>query len=294
MLKTQEKTQDEAMRFMFDNHGVRGEIATLKQSAQALLKDHNYPKAIKALMLELALTSTLIAATLKANGEVMIQLRGGDNAPLKYALINISQNLSFYGSASLYEGVNLKDDASLKEIIGDNGVLVISVFPEGGVKWQGIVPIEKDSIQQALEEYFEISEQLPSKFFIYTDLEDLEAYGIMLQIISGVEGNTQSLEHLGILTSTMTLGEFKELNSLEILNRLFAEEKVRVFEPRALKFHCVCSKERCQKTLMSLPRHELEEICSDEKGTDLNCAHCGKTYHFTQEELKELLLKVSQ
>lgn len=286
--------RDEVMRFLFDNHGVRGEIAGLDASLKDLLSHHSYPKRVEELLIELALTSTLIAATLKANGEVMIQLRGGTNAKLKYALININQDLSYYGSASLYEDAQVSDSDSLQDLAGKDGVLVISVFPEGGAQWQGIVPLEKPTLAMALEEYFEISEQLASRFFLFTDAGNRQAYGIMLQIISGVAGNRESLDHLSILTSTMTLEEFKSLPQLEIIKRLYAEEEVRIFDPKPLRFRCVCSRERCLNTLMSLNRQTLSEIAADPKGMDMGCAHCGRKYHFDQEELQKLLLKVSQ
>ena len=87
-------------RFLFDNHGVRGEIVKLKTPFEELLHK-DYPSCLKKTLMELAVASVLVAATLKDGSEIMVQLRGSNSSPLKYALINIRQDLSFYGSASL-------------------------------------------------------------------------------------------------------------------------------------------------------------------------------------------------
>ncbi len=284
---------DEAMRFMFDNHAVRGVIAGLDDEAACLFAGHNYPAPVKAVLLELAITAAMLAVSLKSAGDLMVQIRAGTGAKMKYALININQDLFFYGSASLTDNALFNDDDTLTTLTGTDAVLVISIFPKEGSRWQGIVPL-KSSIAKSLEEYFAKSEQLPSRFFIVTDPDNKKAGGIMLQIISGSDNNEASLEHLGILTATVTSPELLSLGKLEILKRLYAGEQVRIFEPVPLKFRCICSKERCENSLLSLPKEELLKLCADKDGTTLNCGHCGKSYHFSAEDLNLLMLKASQ
>ncbi len=285
---------DEIIRFLFDNHGVRGEIINLKKSCEDLIHK-DYPKAIKSIMMELGAAALMFAATLKDGSEVMLQIQGDKNAPLKYALVNVREDMTFYGSAKLNEGFNELDDSlNFKELVGEKGILALSVFPVEGQKWQGIVALEGNSVADALEGYFKNSQQLPSRFIIFSDADKLACQGLMLQIIPNIDGNNDSLEHLAILSGTLSKEESLGLSNEEILNRLFAYEQVRVFPAKKISFRCICSSERCLKALASLKREALKEIADDPNGTEMTCQHCGKTYHFSHEELQSLLCKVSQ
>ncbi|MDY6415533.1 MAG: Hsp33 family molecular chaperone HslO, partial [Succinivibrio dextrinosolvens] len=261
-------------RFLFDNHGVRGEITRLKTPFEDLIHD-DYPDCLKKIMMELAVSSVLVASTLKDGSEIMVQIRGGKDAPLKYALINIRQDLSFYGSCALKDNSAVDNNASIHDLCGQDGILALSVFPQNGVKWQGIVALNNESIGATLEDYFKNSQQLPTRFFISTDLQERQSGGIMLQIIPEVEGNIESLEHLSVLSATLSAKELFTLPLDESLGRLFAHEETKVFGEKEVMFKCICSKSRCENALMQLDPAELKNMAEDPKGTSMTCQHCG-------------------
>ena len=236
-------TQNKIIRFLFEKHGVRGEIMQMDTPCFKLLEHHNYPLSVKQLLIELACSAILIGSTLKANGQIMVQILGGkgDHA-IKYALINIDKDLSFYGSAALIEGNDYEGELSFKDICGEDAVLVISVFPEDGNKWQGIVSLDTVSLAKALEGYFKNSEQLDTTFFIYANAKEHKAGAIMLQIIPEIKDNHLSLEHLSTLCSTMTYEEITSLSLYQNLHNLFVQEEVKVFDPKEIQFKCVCSR----------------------------------------------------
>lgn len=284
-------SNDVMTRFLFDNHGVRGEIIKIKESGIKLLHKE-YPQVLKSLMLELAVSAEMFAATLKDGSEIMMQLKGGKNSDLNYAIINVKSDLTFYGSAKL-KNENTKS-SNFNELVGSDGLLVLSVFPKNGSKWQGIVDTNGNSVSDVLENYFNNSQQLPSKFFIYSNPDTGSCAAIMLQIIPEIENNLDSLEHLSILTETLSCKEIFDLSQNEVLNRIYAHEQTRVFEPKNILFKCICSKERCQKALETLSFPDLQEIANDDKGTEMTCQHCGQRYHFTKEDLQKILVKVHQ
>lgn len=279
-------------RFLFDNHGVRGEIVKLQTPFEELLHKE-YPLCLKKVMMELAVSSVLVASTLKDGSEIMVQLRGGKDAPLKYALINIRQDLSFYGSAALKDNQTVADDASIHELCGQDGILALSVFPVDGPKWQGIVSINGESISKTLEDYFKDSQQLPTRFMIQSDLENFKSGGIMLQIIPEIKDNLESLEHLSVLAETLSKEELFSLPLEESLSRLFAHEETKVFGQQEVLFKCICSKQRCENALLQLSHDELKSLIED-NGTSMTCQHCGKTYKFDKDELTTLLHKISR
>ncbi len=284
-------SNDIMTRFLFDNHGIRGEIIKIKESGEKLIHKE-YPDVLKSLMLELAVSAEMFAATLKDGSEIMMQLQGGKNADLKYAIINVRADLSFYGSAKLKN--ENTESSNFNELVGNDGLLVLSVFPKNGTKWQGIIDTNGSSVSDVLENYFKKSQQLPSRFFIYSDPKTCTSAAIMLQIIPEIENNLDSLEHLSVLTETLSSEEIFELPQNEVLNRLYAHEQTRVFEPKTIEFKCICSKERCQKALESLSFPDLQELANDEVGTEMTCQHCGKKYNFTKEDLQNILVKAHQ
>ena len=95
-------------------------------------------------MTELAVAAVLFAVTLKDGSEVMMQIRTGEKSPLKYALINIRGDLSFYGSAQFKDDERCADDLSFAELVGEKAVLVLTIFPADDPtnKWQGIVAVD--------------------------------------------------------------------------------------------------------------------------------------------------------
>lgn len=289
------RNADCVVRFLFNRHGVRGEICALDNSVKALLSEHHYPRCINALLLELAAAAVLISATLKSDAQIMVQIHGGTGpTAIRYALVNINEDLSFYGSALLSDGVKYTGAESFKDIVGADASLIISVFPKDGNKWQGVVPLDGDSTAAALEDYFRNSEQLPSRFFIQADADSLYVCGLMLQIIPETPGCYDSLEHTAALASTLQLKEVQQTGLYEMLRRLYWDDGVKAVKEQSVRFKCVCSKERCESALMSLSHKELEDIAQDKQGTEMTCQHCGRTYRFSQDEVKSLLAKVSQ
>lgn len=288
-------SSDSVVRFLFEQHAVRGEICLLKKSVQDMILRHHYPRPLRGLMLELAAAAVLIAATLKSDAQIMVQLQGGKGEhAVRRALVNINEDLSFYGSALFEEDRCSGEALSFADLTGSDACLIISVFPKDGSRWQGIVPVSGNGMAAALEEYFGSSEQLPSRFFIMTDPDSCTAGGLMLQIIPDAEGNHDSLQHLAVLGSTMELAELSRISLFEALRRLFGREGVKAVREQQIRFKCVCSKERCAHALQSLRRSELQDICASGEGTSMTCQHCGQVYSFTPAELQELLLKVSQ
>ena len=291
---SEDTQQNSVVRFLFDDHGVRGEIVHLHEPVQKLLECvRAYPPCVKGLLLELAAAAVLIAATLKANGTVTVQIQCGKGPKaLNFAFINIDKDLNFYGNV-LSDEIKFTE-ASFKEMVGQGGIMVISAFPEGGTRYQGIVALDKDTMAEALEDYFRESEQLATSFLIQSDVATAYAGGMMLQIVPNIENNLESLHHLTTLAATLQPQELFELSLHESLRRLFWNDKIRVFDPEPVTYRCICSKERIFRVLAALSNDELSAMIAENKGIDMSCQSCGKVYHVTIDELKDLLTAKQQ
>lgn len=167
---------DQLHRYLFENFAVRGELVTVSETLQQILDNHTYPQPVKTVLAELLVATSLLTATLKFAGDITVQLQG--DGPLSLAVINGNNQQQMRGVARV-QG-DIPDNADLKTLVG-NGYLVITITPEEGERYQGVVGLEGDTLAACLEDYFLRSEQLPTRLFIRTgDIDGKPAAGGML------------------------------------------------------------------------------------------------------------------
>ena len=173
---------DRLQRFIFDDTQVRGEIAQLQDTYQHAIADHGYPLAVERLLGELLAACALLTATIKFDGTLSIEFRG--KGALK--LLMAESNPGVGERAQRLRGVARFDDDALATIeeptlqaLAQGGHVVITLDPEEGQRYQGIVALDKPSIAGCLEAYFAQSEQLPTRLWLATDAE--RAAGLLIQ-----------------------------------------------------------------------------------------------------------------
>ncbi|TGD50024.1 redox-regulated molecular chaperone Hsp33, partial [Salmonella enterica subsp. enterica serovar Poona] len=144
---------DQLHRYLFENFAVRGELVTVSETLQQILDNHTYPQPVKTVLAELLVATSLLTATLKFAGDITVQLQG--DGPLSLAVINGNNQQQMRGVARV-QG-DIPDNADLKTLVG-NGYLVITITPEEGERYQGVVGLEGDTLAACLEDYFLRSE----------------------------------------------------------------------------------------------------------------------------------------
>lgn len=268
---------DQLHRYLFENYAVRGEMVTVSESLQEILANHSYPLPVKTILAELLVATSLLTATLKFDGDITVQLQG--DGPMNLAVINGNNHQQLRGVARI-QG-EIPEGADMKTLIG-NGYLVITITPEEGERYQGVVGLEGDTLAACLEDYFMRSEQLPTRLFIRTGEVDGKpaAGGMLLQVLPAQETQVNDFEHLATLTETIKADELFTLPATEVLWRLYHEEEVTLFDPQNVEFKCTCSRERCAGALKTLPDEELDSILAEDGEIDMNCDYCGSHYVF--------------
>ena len=276
---------DQLHRYLFENYAVRGELVTVSETWKQMLENHNYPVAVKTILGELLVATSLLTATLKFAGDITVQLQG--DGPLSLAVINGNNRQQMRGVARV-KG-DIPEDADLKTLVG-NGYLVITISPEEGERYQGVVGLEGDTLAACLEDYFLRSEQLPTRLFIRTGevAGTPAAGGMLLQVLPAQETQAADFEHLSILTETIKADELLTLGAEDVLHRLYHEEEVRLYDPQDVEFKCTCSRERCADALKTLPDTEVDSIIAEEGEIDMNCDYCGNHYLFNSMDIAEI------
>lgn len=283
------QSADSLIRYTFANVAVRGELVQLKQSYQRLIEGHNYPPIVRDLLGELMAVTSLLSATLKFEGHINLQLQG--NGALNFATVNGNQQQELRGMARLTEAL---EDGSFADLVGEKAYLMITLSPEGGERYQGLVEVKATDtgLAQVVERYFEQSEQLRTRIWLHANAEHVG--GMLLQALPGQsdgqqEGlqpdSAQDFAHLATLTDTISADELHQLDANVILHRLYHEDEVIVYEPMAVRFFCGCSQERSMGALYSVPLEELKDIIQSDGEIRLTCDYCLSEYVYDETDL---------
>lgn len=281
-----DKLANPIQRFLFENDNVRGEICQITRAFADIIGQHQYPPAVSRLLGELMAATALLTATLKFEGEISIQLQG--NGPVPLLVINGNHRQVMKGVARV-KG-ELKGER-LADIVGDKAFLVITIKPDKGERYQGVIEVEQPSLAACIEQYFLRSEQLPTRLWLFADDTVPAAAGLLLQILPQSAAPTQQQEafdHLATLAATLTANEMLHLDSEKVLFRLFHQEQVRLFPPQNISYRCSCSQEKCLETLASLDPAVIEEELTTKGYISMRCEYCLTDYRFDRDSLRQL------
>ena len=277
---------DTLRRFIFEKLPVQGRHVHLDASWRAVLERQDYPLQVRALLGEAMVAMALLSATLKFDGAITLQIRS--NGPVHLLVVQCSSRLSLRGLARWHGDL---PDSGLQKLLGD-GRLAITIEPTNGERYQGIVPLEGETFAACLESYFQRSEQLPTRLWLTADHEC--AAGMLLQVMPERERNPDAWQHVTVLADTISSKELKTLSAEQLLQRLYHEEDVRLFEAAPVAFRCQCSRERIEATLRSLGAEEMHSILCEHGKVHVDCEFCGRGYDFDAVDVQTLFVPDAQ
>lgn len=277
------KQQDCLRRFIFEQHGVRGEWVRLQTSlTEAKQYQRITDDAVGAQMGQALAAAVLLSATIKFKGAMIMQIQGGGE--LKALVAQASSDRKIRG---LVRSADKVGGTNLREMVGEGGRLVLTVESENAEPYQGIVGIEADTLAEVLEVYFRRSEQLNTRLWLFADGNT--AAGLMIQELPGEHKDPADWERLEMLAATVTAEEIFALDCEDLLYRLFHQEQVRIFEAEAVEFKCNCSRQKIAGTLAALGRSELHAILQEREDIEVDCQFCGAQYRFDKIDVENLL-----
>jgi len=278
------KQQDCLKRFLFEEHGVRGEWVRLQDSLQQA-KQHQVlvSDAVDSQLGQALAAVVLLSATIKFQGAMILQIQGGGELKALVAHANNHRQIrGLVRSEASVSAVNLKD------MIGAGGRLVLTVESENAEPYQGIVGVEANSLAEVIVNYFNQSEQLATCLWLFADQN--HAAGLFLQELPSENKDKDDWQRIEMLASTVTAAELLNLDCEELLHRLFNEEKVRIYPAEAVEFKCGCSRQKIGGTLSALGRSELQAILAERDDIEVDCQFCGAQYSFDKVDVETLLI----
>lgn len=277
---------DHLQRVLLEAANARCVVVHLDRVLEAVLARGDYPPVVADRLGEALVVTALCSSGLKFEGRISLQLRS--SAPLSLLMADCTDQGGLRGLARFdAAGVAANGVQDLRTLAAD-GTLTMTLEPsERGQTYQGIVPLTGQGLAEAMEAYFQQSEQLETRIRVVVDQG--RAAGILLQKLPGEAADPDGWNRLGHLLDTVSMDELQGTDSETLLHRLFHEEPRRLFPARPLAFHCPCSRERVLAVLRGLGEAELSDMLETRGEADVDCQFCNENYHFDALDLRQLI-----
>ncbi len=301
---------DSVLPFQLDASDMRGRVARLDSALEGILKQHDYPAKVEALVAEMALLTALIGQTMKLRWKLSLQVQS--NGPVRriatdyYAPEEEGQAARIRAYAS-FDADRLTDDTPFAQL-GEGYFAVLIDQGHDMTPYQGITPLTDGSLSRCAEAYFAQSEQLPTRFSLSfgksTEVgraEHWRAGGIMVQhmpeaspFVAQSEGSgdilraddllgdqaAENWNRVNVLLDTVEDMELigPQVAPSDLLVRLFHEEQPRVYDAQQVRFGCTCSEDRVRQSLSIYSAKDIEKMTTDEGLVTADCQFCGAHY----------------
>jgi molecular chaperone Hsp33 len=295
---------NELLVFVCDGAPVRGEIVSISTAWQAVLARRNDPPVIRQILGDFVAAATLLSASLKFDGTLIIQAQS--KGPISLLVVECSSNLTMRATVKLsVEPTEIDPNATLADLLdaANTGRLVITLDPTerqpGQPPYQGIVALQQDhngtavpvkNAAEAIMLYMRHSEQLETRIWLASNEQVVG--GLLLQRLPNSGGHVhldpqtaaEGWSRIQALGETITTDELLELSPQTTLRRLFLNESseagVRAFPTRPVKFACRCSRLKVADVLRMLGEEEVNSILAEQGVVETGCEFCGKAYRF--------------
>lgn len=273
------KTQNDTLqRFLLANGKARGEFIRLDDSYKTISERHPYPESVKRLLGEALAATALISATLKFASSLILQIQS--KGPITLLVAQCDHQLQVRGLAQWQGEVPLH---TFEHAFGE-GQLALTVTPQYGERYQGIVALTSGNLAASLETYFQQSEQLPT--FLFLTVKEETVVGLLLQAMP--DSDQDYWQHINQLARTMTAQELVQLSNQEIIHRLFHEEDVELFAAQPVRFYCGCTRERMESAIRLMTHQEALDLLKTHKNIVVTCEFCNNHFAFDAADITKI------
>ena len=292
---------DRALGFMIPGRALRGRLVRLDTVLNDVLSAHDYPPVIERLVAEALVLVALLGTMLKDDaGQLTLQAQT-DNGPVTLLVADYKGGaVRGYADYDADRLAMIGESPSLFGLFGKGFLALTFDLATSGERYQGIVPLEGESLAHAAEHYFAQSEQIPSIAQIavrHDEGEGCVAAGMLLQHMPEGEVGRERLhvrhdhpdwEHAMIMARTLKDAELTDLALplRDVVWRLFHEEgEILVTEHSGLVKGCRCDLAHFANVLSRFPVDQRDEMADDEGRIVVDCAFCSRKFAIPLDDL---------
>lgn len=291
---------DLILPFKVGKTAIRGRVVRLGDSINEILSRHPFDDRVKELLGETAVLAAMMGSSLKFDGRLIFQVRG--DGPLSMLVSDYAAGGAMRAMASV-TGDTAKD-ADLSTLLGKGHVAITIDQGPDMERYQGVTPVEGDTLGAAAVSYFDQSEQIPTAIKLAVgklsrpgEPDQWRAGGIIAQFVPGEGGDRERGEaslnapedreewdRAAAFLETTQADELldPELSGETLLYRLFHEDGVRVFDTMPLRAECGCNDQKIGAVLARYSKQELSDMVED-GAIRVSCEFCRNNYFFSSE-----------
>ncbi len=273
---------DTLQKFIFENSNVRGDLIHLRASYQVARERYDYPPVVAEQLGQALAVATLLGSTIKFDGSLIMQIQAA--GPVNLLVAQVTHDRHIRGLARWAEVP--PEQGTLDTIYGDGQITITIAANRFEDRYQGIVGLSGDTLADAIGAYFEQSEQIKTHMWLVADQE--QVVGMLLQKLPGDDPDPDLWQRVEMLGSTVTAEELFQLSSAQILQRLFHEEDVRLFDPEPVSFRCSCSRDKVGAMIRGLGIDEARDIVKHEDEIKVGCEFCNRQHVFDAVDVEAL------
>lgn len=293
MTEQSQTRSDQVLSFTVPGRDARGRIVRLDGVLDEILAAHDYPPAIAHLLAEALVLAALVGSLLKDDqGQTTMQAQTEEGAVRLLVVDYRSGELRGYADFDADRLVELGANPSLYALFGRGYLAITFDLAGNGGRYQGVVPLEGETLAEAVESYFAQSEQVPTLIRLAVSRKGRQcvAGGLLTQHLpDGEEGRERlhvrfddpSWEHIAVLSGSVRHEELLDpaLILEEIAWRLFHEEdEVRIDVGTPLRKGCRCSVAHFESVIRRFPTEEQAEMRNEAGHIMVDCAFCSRIF----------------
>ena len=279
------------------NNKIKGTIVRLSSVASQII-NNKYPKKINSIFADSISITASIGSRMKNDGVFSFQAHS--EGAIKTIFVDLNNNASVRGYISAKNFENI-ENLPFEKLIS-NGTLALNI-KEGkfSKNYQGLVEIKGNSIKDAIDTYFNSSEQVKS-FFKLFNIFNLTKYepesnhiagAIKLELMpeindfNNAEKSNEDWKTILMFLETMNSKEFLNINktSKQILLNLFGQYEIKIFDEINLNNNCQCSNERVLNTFKSMDQKEIKYLFNKKKSIEVVCEFCKTKRVYSEHDL---------
>ena len=300
---SEQVVDDIVLPFAVESLSTRGRLVRLGPTIDQLLKRHDYPEPVSKLVAEAVALAALLGSTLKIEGRFQLQTKS--DGPVTMLLVDFDapsnlRALARFDRTRLASAVQAGDD-----LLG-RGHMAFTIDPGGEMtRYQGVIALEGQGLEEAAHHYFERSEQIPTLVrlavgeIVASAGSAWRAGGLVVQYLPEGGGRRlkadfdpgdapegvapHRIEEDDAWTEAKARAATTEAHELidptlsgeRLLFRLFNERGVRVFKSTRLAAVCRCSAEGVDAMLRSFPPQDVKDMVGDDGMIGVTCEFCS-------------------
>ncbi len=271
-MNTIDTSPNRVRSFLFEQLDIRGVWVQLGSAWQEMTAGRDYPEPARELLGQLAVVTTLITANLKQAGRLTFQLRG--DGEISLLVMDCDEQLRLRGMARTAPELAA---GSLPDLLGDGALTLTLDTADMRQPYQSHVPLQGEALAAVFEHYLAQSEQSPTRLWLAASHD--RAAGLFLQALPGAAArDADGWNRLQILADTVRPDELLDLGAIKLIERLFPEEDVRVYDPRPVSYHCPYDPDKIFAMLRSVGQAECEAIIAEQGEIRVHDDICNHEY----------------